>query len=318
MKFRFFALLATLPLFAATDGTVLNGTTRQPQAGVEVTLIQAGKAGMEPIGKVVTAANGAFTFEKDAAAGSALLLQATYAGVSYTKLVQPGPAGQGIKMTVYEVSSKPTGVAVNRHGILLEPADGKVSVREFVFVDNTSNTTYNDPQNGTYKFWAPDDAQIEISLTTEGGMPVKRPAKKTGTAQTWTIDYPIRPGQTQLEISYAAGKADSFSGKILHKEGETRLIVPKGLSLKGEGLEEYAPEPRTQAAIYGVKNDSFTVSISGTAAPRPAETAAGEESGGGPETKPGRPRIYDRFYPILGIIAVILILGLYSLAIRKS
>lgn len=319
---RKFLFLLALPVFAAVDGIVTNVTTGKPQAGVTVTLIQAGQGGMQPVGKTVSAANGAFSFDKEAAVGNAFLLQSTHAGVTYTKMLPPGQPSTGVKVEVYESSTKPTGVAVNRHGILLEPGEGKMAVREFVFVDNTSNVTYFDAQGGTYRFWAPDDAKIEVSLTTQGGMPVTRPAKKVA-ANTWTVDYPIRPGQTQIEISYPYDKADSFSGNILHKEGETRLIVPKGLSLKGEGLEEYAPEPRTQAAIYGIKNGKFTVAVSGTAEPRQpvkeeVTAGGGKDDSGAPEVAPGRPRIYDRLYQVVGLTAAILLLGLYSLAGRKS
>jgi hypothetical protein len=319
MRKLFFFL--ALPVFAAVDGIVTNVTTGKPQAGVTITLVQAGQAGMQPVGKTVSAANGAFSFDKEAPVGSAFLLQSTHAGVTYTKTLPPGQPSAGVKVEVYESSTKPTGVAVNRHGILLEPAEGKLAVREFVFVDNTSNVTYFDAQGGTYRFWAPDDAKIEVSLTTQGGMAVTRPAKRVA-ANTWTVDYPIRPGQTQIEISYPYDKADTFTGNILHKEGETRLIVPKGLSLKGAGLEEYAPEPRTQASIYGIKNGTFTVAISGKAEARqPEQTSGGGgggEESGAPEVAPGRPRIYDRLYQVLGITAAILLLGLYSLAGRNS
>ena len=307
-------LVLALPLLAAVNGVVLNVTSGKPQAGVTVTLVQPSERGMDAVGTDVSAATGVFSIDKDPVVGKPLLLQAVYAGVTYTKALNPGKS-TGVQLDVFESSSKPVGIAVDRHGILLEPVEGKLAVREFVFVNNTSKTTYVDPQNGSYRFWAPDAAKIEISLTTQGGMPVKRAAKKTGAANTWTVDYPIRPGQTQIEISYESAKFDGFTGNILHKEGETRLIVPKGLGLKGDGLEEFAPEPRTQASIYGVKNGPFTVSITGKAAPPSAE---GKEESGAPEVLPGRPRIYDRLYWILGITAAILLLGLYSLSTRTK
>ena len=311
-------LLVIMPLFAAVDGVVVNGATGAPLAGVNVTLVQPTERGMEPLGKAVTDAAGAFSMDKDPAATAPILLQASYAGVTYTKMVPPKQSRTGVRVEVFDSSAKREGIAVDRHGILLEPAGDKLAVREFVFVNNTSKTTYLDPQNGTYKFWAPDDARIEISVTAQGGMAVKRPAKKLAAANTWTLDYPMRPGQTQLEIGYESAKPDSFSGNVLHKEGETRLIVPKGLALKGDGLEEFAPEPRTQASIYGVKNGPFAVAITGKAAP-PAEQSAGSaDDSGAPEVSPGRPRIYDRLWWIIGITASILVLGLYSLAIRTK
>ena len=50
---------------ASIDGTVINGTTGKPQAGVSVTLVKPGQQGMQTIGDTVTDASGHFVFEKD-------------------------------------------------------------------------------------------------------------------------------------------------------------------------------------------------------------------------------------------------------------
>lgn len=297
---------------AAVSGSVVNGTSGKPQAGLAVTLIQASAKGMEPVGKATTNAAGEFSFDKQPTAGAPFLLQAVYQGVTYSKGVAPGQPATGIALEVFETTNKPANIAVDRHGILLEPVEGKLAVREFVFVNNTGKATYSDPAAGTYRFWAPDDAKINVSLTTAGGMPVTRPATKAGGAGAWKVDYPLRPGQTQIEVSYEVPKTDTFAGNILHKEGETRLIVPKGFALQGQGLEEFAPEPRTQAAIYGVKNGPFSVTITGKAAP-----VEREEDSGAPEVGPGRPRIYSKMTWILGLMGGILLVGIYSLAKSK-
>lgn len=300
-------------LSAAVSGTAVNGTTGKPQAGLSVTLVQAGAQGMEPVAKATTNAAGEFSFDKDPTPGAPFLLQAIYQGVQYSKAIAPGQAPTGIIVDVYDATSKAEGVVVDRHGILIEPVENKLAIREFVFLNNNTKVTYADSANGTYRFWAPADAKINVSLTAQGGMPVTRPASKAGGAKdTWKIDYPVKPGQTQIEISYEVPKSDTFAGNILHKEGETRLIVPKGLALKGEGLEEFAPEPRTQAAIYGVKSGPFSVTITGK-----AEPVEREEDSGSPEVGPGRPRIYSKMPWILGLMGGILVVGLYSLAKSK-
>jgi len=299
---------------AAVSGTVVNGSTGKPLPGAEVALIQATAKGMEPAGTAKTGASGEFSFDKDAPAGTPILLQVTHQGVLYTKTVSGDQPRTGVTLDVFDMTSKRDGVAVDRHGILIEPSEDKLSIREFVFVNNTGKATYQDASVGAYRFWAPDAAtKMEVSLTTQGGMPVRRSAAKAGPANTWKIDYPLRPGQTQVEISYELPKSETFSGNVLHKEGETRLIVPKGLTLKGEGLEEFQPEPRTQALIYGVKSGPFSVTIAGKAVP-PEPVS---EDSGSPEVGPGRPRIYSKMPWILGLTAAILLVGLYSLAKSK-
>lgn len=313
-----FLLLGLLPLSAAITGVATNATTGKPQAELPLILVQPGEQGMRPIGTARTNANGEFSFDNEAPANGPLLVQALYKGVTYTKAIAPGQPRTGVAVEIFEVSNKGEGIAVDRHGILIEPTENALAIREFVFVNNTSTTTYADSTAGTYRFWAPDAAKIDVTVTTQGGMPVKREATKAGAANTWKIDYPMRPGQTQLEIGYEAPKSDKFSGRILHKEGETRLIVPRGLSLKGEGLTEFAPEPRTQAAIYGVPSGAFTVEIVGKAQP-PAQREADEEAGSGsPEVLPTRPRIYSKLYWIVGLTGALLLLGLYSLASKTK
>lgn len=311
-------LLLPLSAVAAISGVATNATTGKPQAELPLILVQPGEQGMRPVGTARTNAQGEFSFDAEPPANGPLLVQALYKGVTYTKSIAPGQPRTGVAVDVFEVSNKGEGVVVDRHGILIEPMENALAIREFVFVNNTSRTTYADPASGTYRFWAPDNAKIDVTVTTQGGMPVKREAVKTGAANTWKIDYPMRPGQTQLEIGYEAPKGAKFSGNILHKNGETRLIVPRGLTLKGEGLTEFAPEPRTQAAIYGVPNGPFTVEILGKAQP-PAQAEAAEEAGGGsPEVLPTRPRIYSKLYWIVGLTAAILALGLYSLASKTK
>ncbi len=306
------AIFACLPLSAAVSGTAVNGTLGKPQAGLTVILVQASEKGMQPVGKAATNAAGEYSIDVEPQAGAPLLVQAIYQGVTYTKAIAPNQPRTGVALEVFDSSTKPAGVAVDRHGILLEPGDSKMAVREFVFINNTAKTTYNDPAAGSYRFAAPDDAKIDISITSPNSMPVRRPAAKAGAPNTWKIDYPLRPGQTQIEISYESPQTGSFAGNVLHKEGETRLIVPRGLKLQGDGLEEFAPEPRTQAAIYGIKNGPFSVTLSGKAVP-----VEREEDSGSPEVAPGRPRIYGKIYWIVGLMAAILSLGLYTLARTK-
>ena len=106
---------------------------------------------------------------------------------------------------------------------------------------------------------------------------------------------------------------------MLHKETLTRLVVPQGVEIKGAGLEELGPEPRSQARIFGVKGASIEVEIQGTGSIRAAE-AAPEDDESGPGIKQILPRLYDRVWVIVGIALAILALGfvmLYRRACRQ-
>ncbi|MGH9585071.1 MAG: carboxypeptidase-like regulatory domain-containing protein, partial [Bryobacteraceae bacterium] len=71
------ALAGCAPLFAAIEGTVLNGTTGKTEAAAEVNLLQPGSQGMRMLAKTKTDASGHFLFNNTRPAGP-ILLQARY------------------------------------------------------------------------------------------------------------------------------------------------------------------------------------------------------------------------------------------------
>lgn len=302
---------------AAITGTVVNGTTGKPQAGVSINLVQPSQTGMQQLGTATSAGDGTFSFDANPSGPSPVLFQSTYQTVVYSTLLQPNQPQKGVQILVYDSSAKRDAVVVDRHGILLEPSDKIVQVREFVFLNNTGKTSYADAANGTYRFVIPKEAEkLNVAITPPSSMPVTRPAEKTADAKIRKISFPIRPGQTQIEIEYTVPLTDPlmFSGEILHKEGETRLIVPRGLALEGAGLEPFAPEPKTQSPIYGVKPGAFTVKIVGKAAPPEPD----DPDSGSPDTKAHRPRVYDRYWWIMGLGLAIMTLALFVMASRGT
>ena len=315
--FVFAAFFVSSLAGAAITGTVVNGTNGRPQAGVVIKLVQPSQTGMEQLGSATSADDGTFSFDANPLGPNPVLFQATYQTVAYATLLRPKEPTTGVRILVYDSSAKRDAVVVDRHGILLEPSDKLLQVREFIFLNNTGKTSYADPANGTYRFVVPKDAEkLTVAITPPNSMPVTRPAEKTADAKIRKISFPIRPGQTQIEIEYTVPLTDPlmFSGEILHKDGETRLIVPRGLALEGAGLEQFAPEPKTQSPIYGVKPGAFTVKIVGKAAPPEPE----EPDSGSPETKAHRPRVYDRYWWIMGLGLAIMVLALFVMASRGT
>ena len=317
MKYIFLLASAAVLAHAAITGTVVNGTTGKPQAGVAINLVQPSQQGMQQLGTATSGADGTFSFDANPSSAGPVLFQSTYKTVTYATLLQPNQPRTNVQVLVYDSSSNRDGISVDRHGILFEPAEKSLVVREFIFVNNTAKSTYADNTNGTYRFFLPKDAEkLEVSITPPTGMPVKRPAEKTNDPAISKISFPIRPGQTQIELEYAVPLTDpiTFTGDILHKDGATRLIVPRGLALEGQGLEQFAPEPRSQSPIYGIKPGPFTVKIVGKVAPPEAEDPDAKS----PDPKAHRPRLYDRYWWIMGIGLAIMTLALLAMASRGT
>ncbi|MBI5281355.1 MAG: carboxypeptidase regulatory-like domain-containing protein [Candidatus Solibacter usitatus] len=285
--------LCALPLVAAINGTVVNKTSGKPQAGVTVNLTKIGQGGMEAAGKAVSDAAGKFQLEADAS--SPYLVQAHWQGVSYNVQAPPGALAQALDVAIFDASSKAGAVQFSQHMILVE-TDGKdLIVNETVIASNPDQTTWNNPQSGTLRFFVPAEARANIMAraTAPGGMPVEREAKQAG-AGVYFLDFPIKPGETRFDLSYKmpAGSPSVLSGKVVHAPGPVRLVVPQGITVEGDGLAPLGNEPQTQAAIFEIKNAQYKITVNGTGSLRPAANAAAGAAAGATSEEDG-PRIVE-------------------------
>lgn len=320
MKLAVFLL--TLPMFAAVDGIITNRTTATPQANATVTLYKLTEAGPEALESVKSGADGKFTISVTPTPGPHYI-QAVHDGVTYTKMMPPGSPTTGVPIDVYTAQAKPGDAKVTQHMLLFEPADGKLAVTENIIYQNSGNVTFNDSATGTLKIFLPAATQgkARIMGTAPQGMPVEKAPMATKTANIFGVDFPIKPGETRFQISYELPMPDPpiYTAKIMHAEGTTRLVTPRGVTLKGDGISELGREPATQAAIYNLTGQDLKVEIAGTGSLRSAESSGG--GGGGEEEGPSiqeiMPRVYDRVYLVLALAAGILIFG-FVLVFRNS
>jgi len=281
---------AAVPLLAAVDGTVINGTTGKPQAGAAVTLIHLGQ-GMQTLASVKSDANGKFTIPNDLEPGSPYLLQGLYDGVTYNRMIPPGTPSSGLEVQVYDAVAKAPDAHVSQHMILLEPSGTELVVSETVIYTNSGKTTFQSPE-GTYRFFVPAAVKAPVRVTVQGpqGMPVQRPPEKAKEPNTWVVKAPIKPGETRIDLTYSmpATPPTSFASKILHEGGPVRIVVPKGVSLQGKAVQNVGTHPQTQATIYEVTGTQYAVDVQGTGSLRASvaqqegsERPSGEENGPG-------------------------------------
>ena len=259
MKRLFVFLSAAITLHAAIDGTVINRTTGKPQPAVNITLVKPGQQGMQTIGTAVSDATGHFLFEKDQPGGGPQLLQASYKGVNYNKLMTPNIPTSNVELEVFESTKSPAIARVAQHMMLIEPTASSIAVSENVIVQNDSTTTYSNPPVGGLRFFLPPAANGQVQVRVQGpqGMPLPRAAERTDTEGIFKVDYPIKPGETQFEVDYAlpAGSPFTFRGQVVNikgmPSGPLRLIAPAGVTLSGKDLQSVgtcllytSPSPR--------------------------------------------------------------------------
>lgn len=308
--------LSALSLMGAIDGTVVNGTTGQPQAGVIIQLLQPGAQGMQTLATVKSDAQGKFKFDQTPPPGP-VLLQGIHQGATYTQMLPPGTPTTGVSLNVFDSTSKPGTAKGEQHMILLEPAADALHIGETFLFQNPTTTTFVDSKKGSFEFYLPDamEGKVQVTVNAPGGMPIQRPAEKTGKAGVYKVSYPLKPGETRFDLEYSVPATTKYSAKLIPMEGPTRIVTAPTVTLTGDGIEPMGQEPQTKANIYNVTAQKYSVLIDGMGALRgPSAGASGgsaenKDDTGAPQPEEAPARIYTRMPLILGLTFTILALG---------
>ena len=249
------------------------------------------------------------------------LIRTAFDGVTYNHMLPPGRPTSGIAIEVYNASKQPGAAKVSKHMILFEPGGGQVAVNETYLFKNDGKTAWNDPDGGTLKFFLPAGAsKPDVKATAPGGMPLGAAVNKTAKADVLAVDFAIKPGDTRIDVSYTVPytAGAELAGKVISKDENTYLIVPNGITMKGEGLNDLGAEPRTQAHIFGLPGSTYKVQLTGEVAAGPADAGGdqgSEESG--PRIEQIMPRVNSKTVSILIVALGILGLG-FALLYRAS
>jgi hypothetical protein len=319
-----FLLTATLQA-AAISGIVLNGSTDKPQPGATVTLFKVGGNGPETIESVKTDSSGKFSIDKELPGPR--LLQAAFDGVTYNQMLPPGAPANAVTIKVYPSSKKPGSARVDQHMMLLEPTpNNTLNVSETFVWNNDGKTTFNDPDHGTLEFYLDPAAngQVEVNALAPQGMPIRRAAEKTNKPNIYKIDFPIKPGQSRIDLGYQMPftSPGEFKGKILYKGGPTRVVAPQGVTMSGAGVQDLGAGPQN-TTIYGIDVPDFALAITGTGVLRgeAGGDQGGGDQGGGQSISQIMPKLYGAgspnatFWETLGAVKWIVSLTFAILAL---
>jgi hypothetical protein len=308
---RLLLLIACAMPLLAVDGVVMNLTTGKPQAGVEINLVQPSQNGMVPLGNATSDAQGQFKIDKEIPPGPGLL-QATYEGTTYNQIITPGMPTSGVQVKVYDATKQASVAKTAEHLILLEPSVDNIKISETFVLDNNTNTTFNDPARGSIRFYLPPSTQgnAQVVVTAPGGMPITRPPIKTTTAGIYKVDYPIKPGETRMDVTYSVPAADKFAGKVVASDTGTHLVTPPAVTVTGDGIEPAGQEPQTQAHIYNLTGLDYNVLIQGIGSLRADDSSTSQnDDSGSPQIEIKAARIYSQLGWVLGLAFAILVLG---------
>jgi len=267
------ALLFAPFLFARAGtlhGTVKNGTTGKPAAGIEVILIQL-QGGMQPVANSKTDSEGQFSFDNPSLGAQPMLVRAVFHGVNFHQPVPPGKSE--IQVEVFESTPDPKTIGVPSHIVILQPNASTLIVGEEYSVQNTSNP----PRayfraDGTFEFALPEKAQIQQAAAWgPSGMPVVQ-ATIDKTKNRYAIAFAFRPGESGMRYSYELpypGNATTLRLPTVYPGARLLVLAPPTVQISGEGL---VPAGQEQGmSVYGRESvpasTVLAVSISGTAPP---------------------------------------------------
>jgi hypothetical protein len=275
--------LATLPTLAGTvSGTVTNGTTGKPAAGVDMILIQL-QGTMQPVANTKTDASGQYHFENPGLGAGPMLIRAVYRGVNYHEPATPDKTT--IDMTVYEPTDEPTAFSVSVHAIIVQPNGPDLYVTEEYNISNkTQPPMAYYRADGSFIFSLPQGAQLgSISAGGSSGMPVVQAPIDKGNNQE-AIAYPFRPGDSAVSLTYKMpypGNQATLHVTSRYAVEHLGLFAPPSVQISGG---DFTPKGQTEGFSAYTRdtvaaNTPIAISVSGTAPP-PAQDASAGPIGG--------------------------------------
>src|SRR5271154_5947865 len=277
--------LMASPAFAGTvTGTVRNGTTGKPAAGVEMILIQL-QGTMQPVANTRTDADGHYRFDHPGLGAGPMLIRAVYRGVNYHEPATPDKTT--VDVEVFEPTDKASAFAVTVHAIIFQPTGSELNVTEEYNITNKTNPPLAYYRaDGSFIFSLPEGAQLgNVSAVGSSGMPVVQSPIDKGQNQQ-AIAFPFRPGDSQVSLSYKVpypGNQASLHFASRYPVEHLGLFAPPSMQVSGGGFtaagqaQGFSAYTRDSVAA----DTAVSVSVSGTAPP-PTPGQDGAAAGNAP------------------------------------
>jgi len=284
----FVCLLSSRLPAGTLTGTVHNGTSDKPAAGVDVILIQL-QGGMQPVASTKSDAQGQFKFDRPDIGAAPMLVRAIYRGVNYHEPVPPGRSTADIQ--VFEPTDKAGTYTVTNHAVIIQPNGAELLVGEEFTIENKSHppVAYYRP-DGSFNFSLPDGAEFgQASAWGSAGMPVVQGTIDKGRNQM-AIAFPFRPGESGVRLSYKLpypGNRLTLRNILPYTTGRFIVAAPPSVQISGDGLAAAGQDQGFSVYVREsvAANSAVNISVSGTA-PMPAANSGNRPNSGGQVSGP--------------------------------
>jgi hypothetical protein len=327
-------ILALAARAETLQGTVTNGTNGKPDAGDEVTLISLGQ-GMSETAHVRTDSSGRFQFTYSDT-GMPHLVRATHQGVGYFHMAPPGTTS--VEIQTFDVAKRLEGISTTAEVVRFQSDGSNLQASELFSVQNASQPPRTLAEERSYEIALPEGAVVdEAGARAPNGQPINTmPDAVPGQPYHYVYSFPLRPGETQFEISYHLPYTSSHTvvnATLVHGMQHYVAVLPNSMQFSATGIN-FAPlegqkDANVQVASNPQAGDRFAMTISGTGVladeggTDSAAPAAGAQMGQGPGGGLGKPidspdPISNYRWPLLGGLAVLLIAGGFYVTSNRS
>ena len=286
IRFTFVSLaactLAPSLLAAALTGVVTDRTTGKPAAGDTVSLLSTHQ-GLQELARTTSGPDGRFSIQ---ASGNGMhLLRVEHAKVGYYTVVKAGSTTANLD--VYDVTPSRAALKIVADVIHIEANNQTATIVETLLVQNASQPARTQFTPAGIGLSLPHNAQPTAAYATDSSN-VTEPLTpmRAGKNGLWSLIYPLRPGQTQLEIDYSlpwsASGGFTFHPTPSLPATDFAIMLPNSMQFTGSGFRAINQDPSYQTFLLAKpapgKPIDFTVSGTGTI-PTPGQNGQGQGQG---------------------------------------
>lgn len=261
-------LVAAAAVAETITGTVSNGTTGKPAAGVAVTLVDP-MGGMAEIATAKSDGQGRFKFDAPAAQGPRLA-RAEKSGVNYFKMITPGSTS--VDLSVYDAASSVEGISGSADVLRLQTEGSALEAAELFAIKNESNPPRTLASAATFEFVLPDGAQIDgAQAQSPNGQPIAATATPAKEKNHYAFGFAIKPGETRFQVAYHlpySGMA-SFSPRLTRNFDHYVLILPSSMTFSPVDKKQFQamsnqPGSNVQVSLHAPAGRDLSYAIAGT------------------------------------------------------
>lgn len=252
------------PVFAQQkgliEGEIINGTTGEVGEADKITLFIL-SMGMREI-KSIESVKWKFRIDNfDVIQNTPYLLQTVYKGVVYNSNLRfITNANVKVNVTVFEKTELENQISVFFPHMVIRLIGDELVIDKLFEIRNTKvpGKVFHRIE-GTFRFCLPDDIKEMIRITTSTGpVSTNQTYNKTDEEGVYSISYPMKPGRTQVEISYSidySKREYTYSEKMIYDIDELSVIVtPGNINIESDKLKISNDNAGANFKAYNVEN----------------------------------------------------------------